>query len=340
MYLLVIFFCVMILYGIKIAKRKVFFSNVLNYHNSLAIRGICAIEIMLGHIGIRTESIWLFPFRKAGILFVGIFLLLSGYGLIYSLENKTDYLNSFLLKRVGAIFIPAYFVYLLGGFCSLNIDKVSGFQVLKYIFLFKFFENNNWYIFEILGFYFLFYILYKNLHRKTANIVLVVITFLFVIIAFLTGVDAPWYGSTLCFPLGVIYGQYQNQFDNMLKKNYLFKIIACSFTVFGFILLFFVTGEGSFWGDLVARNIASTVFSVLILLILFKVKLGKVFCLGGLSYEIFLIHFWILDFFLEFQERSLCYAVLCIIFTILCALALKKINKVIFSSTIIKTKYF
>lgn len=39
-----------------------------------ALRGISAIEIMIGHIGLETGSIILFPNRKAGILFVGIFL--------------------------------------------------------------------------------------------------------------------------------------------------------------------------------------------------------------------------------------------------------------------------
>lgn len=54
------------------------------------------IVIMIGHIGLATGSIVLYPNRKAGILFVGIFFMLSGYGLIYSVDNKPEYLKHFL----------------------------------------------------------------------------------------------------------------------------------------------------------------------------------------------------------------------------------------------------
>lgn len=62
--------------------------SVLSSEQTGALKGICAIEIMMGHIGSATESIFLFPNRKAGILFVGVFFLLSGYGLAYSMANK------------------------------------------------------------------------------------------------------------------------------------------------------------------------------------------------------------------------------------------------------------
>ena len=68
---------------------------------------------MLGHIGIATQSVFLYANRKAGILFVGIFFMLSGYGLIYSLNNKPNYINNFLKKRMCRIFFPAYIVYIV-----------------------------------------------------------------------------------------------------------------------------------------------------------------------------------------------------------------------------------
>lgn len=69
--------------------------KVLLYNTSLSIRGLSAVEIMLGHIGIATGLLILYPNRKAGILFVGIFFLLSGYGLSKSLNENKDYLKHF-----------------------------------------------------------------------------------------------------------------------------------------------------------------------------------------------------------------------------------------------------
>lgn len=78
-----------------------------------ALRGISAIEIMIGHIGLETGSIILFPNRKAGILFVGIFFILSGYGVAYSMEHKADYLKYFLLDRSIKLLLPAYTVKII-----------------------------------------------------------------------------------------------------------------------------------------------------------------------------------------------------------------------------------
>ena len=48
-----------------IAEGQTLSSNV-----SYSIRGIAAIEIMLGHIGLDTQNAFLYANRKAGILFV------------------------------------------------------------------------------------------------------------------------------------------------------------------------------------------------------------------------------------------------------------------------------
>lgn len=63
----------LIFYGIQ--KRHEI-GNALTLSNSKAIRGICAIEIMIGHIGIEISNLFQFPNRKAGILFVGLFFML------------------------------------------------------------------------------------------------------------------------------------------------------------------------------------------------------------------------------------------------------------------------
>ena len=82
--LVVIFLWLLLcIWGIKKRQEE----SVLSSEQSIAVKGVCAIEIMLGHIGLATGSVFLFPNRKAGILFVGIFFLLSGYGLkLYPIE--------------------------------------------------------------------------------------------------------------------------------------------------------------------------------------------------------------------------------------------------------------
>lgn len=65
--------------------------RTLSVEISTSIKGISAIEIMIGYIGVVAGLWFLYPNRKAGILFVGIFFMLSVYGLMYNYVNKSDY---------------------------------------------------------------------------------------------------------------------------------------------------------------------------------------------------------------------------------------------------------
>ena len=121
MILVLIVWILLILVGINHNQQDFLYEM-----NIIALRGICAIEIMLGHIGIVTGSIWLYPNRKAGILFVGVFFLLSGYGLMYSIENKKNYLKYFLYRKIQKLILPAYFIF----FVAEWIKVIGGIQKL------------------------------------------------------------------------------------------------------------------------------------------------------------------------------------------------------------------
>lgn len=86
MIIILVMWLALVGYGISLNKPNDPFGR----EQFLALRGISAIEIMIGHIGLATDSVILYPNRKAGILFVGIFFLLSGYGMAYSTEHKPN----------------------------------------------------------------------------------------------------------------------------------------------------------------------------------------------------------------------------------------------------------
>ena len=116
---------------------------------------------MMGHLGIATGFFFLYPNRKAGILFVGIFFMLSGYGLMYNLDNQEGYLSRFLRKRLLNLLIPAYMVYIIWGCLEgLLIKNFSLKTFLEYILLSNFWLKTNWYVFEIAVFYIVFYCLF------------------------------------------------------------------------------------------------------------------------------------------------------------------------------------
>lgn len=266
----------------------------LSQSRTLALRGICAFEIMLGHIGIVTDSIFLYANRKAGILIVGVFFLLSGYGLMYSLQTKENYMHGFFKKRVWKLLQPAliiYWVYMIMDVIS-STDSISGSTILKYITFYNFPTTLNWYVTEILVLYILFFVLYRILKIKYANLLLLTACTIFAIFANVVELANPWYGSTFCFPLGILYAQYEERILNFIKRHYISTILSSSLlTVLGIVIFFFLA-DFSFVSNVIGRSIASIFFCILVVALLLKWTIGNritVF-LGNISYELFLVH--------------------------------------------------
>ncbi len=97
--------------------------RILTPETTKALKGISALCIMLGHIGNITKVPFLWIFWKSALLFVGLFLMFSGYGLMYNFINRENYLNHFFRNRILTIVIPLYLVYLLQGFVNIIFKK-------------------------------------------------------------------------------------------------------------------------------------------------------------------------------------------------------------------------
>lgn len=295
--------------------------------NALALRGICSIEILIGHLGLpnATGSLYLYPNRKAGILFVGIFLALSGYGLMYSTIHKEGYINKFLFRRILKVLIPAYSIYAIGiiiKFClndfSLNIYDFFNWRM--------FFESTNWYVWEIILLYILYHIFMKS--RKQIGIYGIAVSVItLTIIAYIVCWDNPWYGSMLCFVVGILFCMKESELSSIIEGGGWRKIIVVSsIMLFIAISLFVVLDENSMVGNLIARNVASVAFCVLIITLLYKFSIGNCVCffLARYSYEIFLFHPIFISSFRKLVTNDLFYSLSVILCTIISSVIYKK----------------
>lgn len=288
---------------------------------------------MIGHIGIElSNELILFPFRKAGILIVGIFFFLSGYGLMYSLKNKTDYLCGFLKKRLGALLLPTGLVCL----CLLIVLMAQNSSVIggnPINLIWEIFSSINWYVWEVLGCYLVFYLVFRFVRIEWGIPALLAVCFIFIIICYLGGVSNPWYGSTMCFPLGLLAGEYEKPFMRWCnigryKNVVLLLILGCSIT------MFFILPERSFLGAVVSRNISSVCFVLLVLILLQKIRVGNSASrfLGKISFEVFLIHPLVIQIYhsdLVYLKNNIIYVIAVIITSILLGLLLNALVKAI-----------
>lgn len=287
MLIIVLLWIALIIIGVK--PNKDVPNTAFSLDNSMALRGICSIEIMMGHLGIATGSLILFPNRKAGILFVGVFFALSGYGLMYSLTNKESYLISFLPNRIRKILIPAYVVFVVDIIVHSIIKNQSMWNVIN---LKSFFERTNWYVWELLMLYIVFYISVRiDKTGKRFHFIVLAFSIMFVCVAYALKFENPWYGSTLCFWFGIVYFLYRDKFKELfVLRHPVIKIVGCCLVMVISIGLFFVR-EGAI-GLLVSRNIASVSFVIVVTIFLhwFSLNSSVSMWLGEYSYEIFLFH--------------------------------------------------
>lgn len=268
-------------------------SPILTYDTTTCLRGGAALWIMLGHLGKVTDFLWLRLFWKSNLLVVGAFFFFSGYGLVYSMKNKQNYFDHFISKRILKILIPAYIVYLYSGVLVLCMEGVNSWQeIIKYIFLFNFMEKTNWYVIEIIFFYILFYLLYKNLKCSVANRLLWVATVLGIIISALAGCGQAWITSSICFPLGVLYYQNEERVNEVIRKYrviiFLIMNIICVMCYFISTLpeLPVLIQNGVF------KNMASVGFCIILLEVpdIVSVKNRISNFLGIISMELYLVH--------------------------------------------------
>ena len=316
MIIIVFLWLVIILVGLRYSNDVS--DTAFTVDNSIALRGICSIEIMMGHLGIATDSIVLYPNRKGGILFVGVFFALSGYGLMYSISNKNGYMTDFLFKRIRKLLIPAYIVFLINRFSDGFINKDIS-NLIKIINIKTFFLMTNWYVWELLVLYIVFYISVK-VDKSLRKVPLIIICFsiIFVCIAYALKLDNPWYCSTFCFALGIFYFLYREQFKEIfVLGNPVIKFVYCCLIMTVSISMFFFY-EGII-GLLISRNIASVFFVIALIICLHRFSIGNKVSkwLGKYSYEIFLLHPLFIKLLRPWIENDIMYSLTVIGATVL-----------------------
>ncbi|MCH5248450.1 MAG: acyltransferase family protein [Lachnospiraceae bacterium] len=318
MLIIVLMWLALVFWGIE--YLKVPDGTAFDKENTLALRGICSIEIMMGHLGIATNSTVLFPNRKAGILFVGIFFAISGYGLMCSLHNKNNYLDRFLINRLPKLLIPAYVIYAIGIFAK-AVFLNTAYGPADFFRPDRCFTGTNWYVWEMFVMYIVFYICARLMDLKKSHIVLLILSLIFVCIGYTLKLDGPWYGSTFCFWLGIFYFIKREKFREVLVlQHWILKTIICGVTMTAAMALFFINEDGII-GDLIGRNIASVSFVIIVIICLYRFKLGNMVSrkLGKYSYEIFLFHPILIAVLRPYIDNNAVYALLVIALTIIAA---------------------
>ncbi len=280
-------FLVPIGYGFFQKKQGLGF---LDRNHCCILKGVAILCVVVCHFmgKFGNKITWFTPLGGIG---VSIFLLLSGYGLTLSWKNGGCI--GYWRKRIITVFIP-YIIFEIVTYWLFTdfdlLDFVLDITCVKPIY------GNGWYLQYLLGWYIVFWIVMKVpfLQKHKYSILLLVSAFIFFLSYGLAAEQA------LSFVSGVVFAEYKD--NELLKKHLNFKtsvgLLLIGVLALAFKQIDFVRNSPELCVKAVQLLIKLPI-GIFIVYAIYqigqKVSLNGLAYIGTLSYEMYLVHGFVLE---------------------------------------------
>ena len=316
MIIFLILFLIVIFYKSKIVND--WGNSFTDKTQSIVLRGICCVIVVIVHIPKLHGNIIQDAIGSFAYVCVTIFFMLSAYGLKYSLKNKKNYLKNFIRNRFLVIYIP----YIMANILEQVINFKNGFDFWKIIGI-----NKISFVGELIIFYLLFYIIYRNIkNQKKADYLMIISTFVISIVTYIFKFG--WYVECLGFAYGIIYFDLEKKINKSITEKYWFKLIMS-------LLLSLVAGiiylrvKNILIVNYLSKIMLGIIIIILVYSIMKKIKICNkfIYFLGNISYEIFLLHNIIIQLFINLDVPSGIYIMIVLTTTIICSYFMNFVDK-------------
>ncbi len=302
----------------------------LNIDVTNSLKGLAIIMIIVHHIIQKNaDFVLLLPFLNFGCIGVSVFLLLSGYGITTSYKNKKNYMHGFLIDKFLRLYISFFIVYVLFLVISMLNDNNISFKLIIFNLLTMSYPKQiMWYLKVQLLMYVIFYFIYRtSLEDYEKARLMIILTFIYIIIAKVIRLEAYWYNTSIFFPLGVLLVEYKEKILNLLKKYSTLLLIVSVLIFLGIVIFRFMFGDMG--KTRIIDIIAMIIFNILILSMCYMFNINSYFLkfMGKISLELYLIHIILLSEINTWHIDSIYNYILFFIIVILISFILNKIHK-------------
>lgn len=240
-------------------------------------------------------------------------------------SQGADYLDGFILRVAKKLFVP--FSLCLGCWC-VYLYTIGALDVVV---LYRNFIlrgspplPNSWYVFELFGFYIFFWVSYRMFCGAVVSLLscssLVLLVFCGLI--FLPGWKVHWWLSSLAFPIGLVVASHE-EFVVRYRKWIAVGIAGALAALYVVGLGFDIHSPGYnllrvWWHCCVGLSSA-------IILYRFGMESSILSFLGGLSFELYLVHGCFVQVFSSLSTRPILYVPCVLVASFVAALALRKV---------------
>ncbi len=282
---------VLVLSGRKVARRGEINKDFLSYDVMQSLKGFSAVCVLLHHISqnkAMEAAGELSVFSPIGFIFVGIFFFCSGYGLLYSLDTKENYLEGFFKRRVLPILLAYITMSLIYDLWKSFLPSGKDFTPVQWVLSavgIVLANDQGWFPYVIIIMYLAFYFVFKNVKSrgKAFGIMFAVVAVQWALYLFLRhfawwagpkdwwkdfnvlfGPATPWWkkllalpfegewwvNSTIMLPVGMVFAQYRENVIGWFQKNYWPKFALLLILTLGAnILGIFCLNNIGYWGE-------------------------------------------------------------------------------------------
>ena len=281
--LLYLFLAVLLLWGIRCRREG--WDDPFERKTTNAIKGFFIALVFLRHIfGYIVDGGWvcsgffdrvfLYLNRSVGQLLVVMFLFYSGYGVMTGvLTRGQEYVQTMPKRRILVtllnfdIAVLVFFaVNMLWGVRQ-EIDVV-GFSLVGWLSI----GNSNWYIFDILVLYSVFWFAFRfGGQFMRPKWLLLVFTIMVTGVALWLSFVKPgwWSGTIMAFPLGSFYSMYKFRIIQFLQRYYKISLSVS-------LVLMIILETVSFFMSLgIWYNLVAVTFATTVVILSMKIRVGN-----------------------------------------------------------------
>lgn len=308
------------------------------------LKGIFAVCVLLHHLfqhsGLFHGTLIGIGLQFLGYFSVGVYFFLSGFGLMQSFQAKGKvYLDIFPKKRILPFYITIVFLTILYSLYQMLLgDGLEISLMIKSLLFGGTVIANGWYLQVQLFCYITFYFVFQFCRIRSCGMALItVLTLCFILGMAVFGFAHTWYVSVPLFVLGLWFSCSKNRFDQFIRnrKNWLILLLTSGLT-FVISMLCCKFANITFISE-VSITLAECAFVFCVLLIVNKVNIDCSLTrkLGVISLEIYVMQGICLSFFHSYFwniKNPYWYVIVASMGTVLLALAIHPLIKMIFSS--------
>ena len=286
--------------------------DYLSNKSTKSLKGILALLIIFHHVSQKITTGEVFSnFSYMGRYIVALFFFLSGYGLFFQYSNNATYMKNFLRKRLTRILIP-FFVFI---FIYVFYRATLG-EVINMNFFLSFLKEHNniiyngWFINNIIVLYIIFYISFMKKDSKLAVFKVVFLTLVYIFWEVYQSHGDWEYVSTMSFLLGMFWMKKRGVIDRLIERNYFIYLVSFSILMYIFqnyeVILKEIDVLNTYVYYGIVGNLRTMVFVVYFLLLINRLNFSNKYMdfLGGISFEIYMIHGLVMHYFSRFFVSS------------------------------------